>query len=153
MPGDAPFDVKEIFARLPHRYPILLVDRVIEVKEAKRLTAIKNVTINEDFFRGHFPGNPLMPGVLILEALAQAAGLLISVSETDPKRWLPYLVGVDVVKFRRPVVPGDRLRLEVEVIQQRGRYWRFRGEASVDGERAAEAQVLLAVLEKTEEVA
>jgi 3-hydroxyacyl-[acyl-carrier-protein] dehydratase len=147
----AMLDIREIFERLPHRYPILLVDRVLELKPSKRLVAMKNVTINEGFFRGHFPGNPIMPGVLILEALAQAAGLLISASLDNPARLLPYLVGVDGVKFRRPVVPGDRLGLEVEVMSQRKRYWKFRAAASVDGERAAEAQILLALLDRMEE--
>ena len=145
-------DIKEILERLPHRYPILLVDRVLEVKSSKRLVAYKNVTVNEDFFRGHFPGNPILPGVLILEALAQAAGLLVSASVEQTSKLLPYLVGVDGVKFRRPVVPGDRLGLEVEVLAQRARYWKFRASATVDGERAAEAQILLAVLEQMEEV-
>jgi beta-hydroxyacyl-ACP dehydratase FabZ len=140
------FGIREIFARLPHRQPLLLVDRVLEVKSGERLVAIKNVTVNEDFFRGHFPGNPIMPGVLIVEALAQAAGLLISASLDRPEPVLPYLVGVDGVKFRRPVVPGDQVSLEVEVKQRRGRYWRFAGRAVVDGEKAAEAEILLAVL-------
>jgi beta-hydroxyacyl-ACP dehydratase FabZ len=150
MAEDA-LDIKEIFRRLPHRQPMLLVDRVLEVKPGVRLHAIKNVTVNEDFFRGHFPGNPILPGVLIVEAMAQAAGLLISTTLDPPETGRPYLVGVDGVKFRRPVVPGDQLHLEIELIQSRGRYWRFRALALVAGERAAEAEVMLALLERPEE--
>ena len=139
-------DIKAILERLPHRYPLLLVDRVLEVKSGGRLVAMKNVTVNEDFFRGHFPGNPIMPGVLILEALAQAAGLLVSTTLETTDRLMPYLVGLDAVKFRRPVVPGDRLSLEVDVLSRRGRYWKFRAQALVDGERATQAEILLAVV-------
>src|SRR5262245_36514372 len=121
MASGTVLDVRQILERLPHRYPILLVDRVVEMKEGSRLVAVKNVTINEDFFRGHFPGNPMMPGVLILEALAQSAGLLIASSAAAAGDLRPYLVGVDGVKFRRPVVPGDRLHLDVEVTHRRGR--------------------------------
>ena len=147
-PGNHMLDIKEILKRLPHRYPFLLVDRVLEVQKGTHLVATKNVTVNEDFFRGHFPGNPIMPGVLILEALAQAAGLLVAMSLDEGARRLPYLVGVDAVKFRRPVVPGDRLSLEVDVMTHRGQYWKFRAQALVDGERAAQAEILLAVVEE-----
>jgi 3-hydroxyacyl-[acyl-carrier-protein] dehydratase len=115
--------------------------------------ALKNVTMNEDFFRGHFPGNPILPGVLIVEALAQAAGLLASVSLPARSSALPYLVGVDGVKFRRPVVPGDQLSLEVELLARRGRYFRFRAAASVDGERVADAEILLALVARPGEAA
>ena len=138
--ADGALDVREIFARLPHRYPILLVDRVIEAKAGHRLVAVKNVTVNEDYFRGHFPGNPIMPGVLVLESLAQAAGLLVATSGETEAGAAPLLVGVDQVKFRRPVVPGDRLHLEVDLLQRRGKFWRFAARAVVDGERAAEAR-------------
>ena len=144
--SDTPLDIKEIFRRLPHRHPILLVDRVLEVKAGERLLALKNVTVNEDFFRGHFPGNPIMPGVLIVEAMAQAAGLLVSATAAEKPPAMPYLVGVDEVKFRRPVVPGDRLQIEVRLLGRRARFWRFEARATVEGERAAEAQLLLAVL-------
>jgi beta-hydroxyacyl-ACP dehydratase FabZ len=151
MAGDGGFDIREIQRRLPHRQPLLLVDRVLEVKPGSRLLGLKNVTVNEDYFRGHFPGNPIMPGVLVIEAMAQAAGLLISASIDRPERLLPYLVGVDEVRFRRPVLPGDGLRLEVDVLRSGRRYWRFAGRAWVGDERAAEAQILLAVLERPEE--
>ena len=139
------FDIRRILDTLPHRHPMLMVDRVLELKAGARITAIKNVSFNEDYFRGHFPGNPVMPGVLILEALAQTAGLLLV--ETDPglRGRMPYLVGVDRVRFRRPVLPGDQLRLEVDLVQSRGVYHRLKGAATVDGERAAEAFMLLAV--------
>ena len=146
MGGTASLDIQQILERLPHRYPMLLVDRVIEVEAGRRLAALKNVTINEEFFRGHFPGSPIMPGVLILEALAQAAGLLASATIEGRGQVFPYLVGVDEVKFRRPVVPGDQLRLDVTLVQSRGRYWRFQAAASVLGERATEAELLLALL-------
>ena len=144
MGAASSFDIRQILERLPHRQPILLVDRVVEVEPMARLVAVKNVTYNEDFFRGHFPGNPIMPGVLIVEAMAQAAGLLVSAS-TDSLSTRPYLVGLDGVKFRRPVTPGDRLLIEVELLNQRRSFWRFRSEASVEGDRATEATVLLSV--------
>ena len=146
-----PLDIAAVMAALPHRYPMLLVDRVEEIVRDRSIRAIKAVTINEGFFQGHFPGRPIMPGVLIVEALAQAAGLLISASVEHPERLLPYLVGIDGVKFRRPVVPGDSLRLDVELLHRRGRFWKFKGTASVEGERAADAEILLAVLERGEE--
>ena len=143
-------DIRQIAERLPHRYPMLLVDRVVEVHGGEGLVAIKNVTSNEDFFRGHFPGNPVMPGVLIIEAMAQSAGLLISLAAPEPGRLTSYLVGVDEAKFRRPVVPGDRLRIEVRLLLRRSRYWRFRTVASVEDDRVAQAELLLAVLAEGE---
>lgn len=154
MTPETPIGVREIFARLPHRQPMLMIDRVEELKLPDRLVAIKNVTINEDYFRGHFPGNPIMPGVLIVEAMAQACGLLVSYSlDEGAPRMLPYLAGVEGVKFRRPVVPGDRLVLEVSLIRRHGVYWKFRGIALVDGQRASEADILLSLHQRDQEEA
>ncbi len=116
---------------LPHRYPFLLVDRVLSVEEG-RAVAIKNVTINEPFFQGHFPGQPIMPGVLVLEALAQVGGVLAFQTTKEAENHLVIFVGIDRAKFRKPVVPGDQLRLEVTLIHKRHPYWRLRGEAYVD---------------------
>ncbi len=141
-----PLDVRRILDVLPHRYPFLLVDRVIECELGKRLRALKNITINEPFFQGHFPGHPVMPGVLIIEALAQASGLLVQLSaEQNPSAVsLFYLVKVDKARFSRVVVPGDQLVLEVtqkRLIRRMGQYW---CEASVDGKPVAEAELLCA---------
>ncbi len=134
-------DVEGIQRLLPHRPPFLLVDRVVEFEPMKRLVALKGVTMNEPFFAGHFPGHPVMPGVLILEALAQAAALLAMMSlETQDK--ITYLMGIDEARFRRPVVPGDRLELIVEVTKSKGAVWKQRGEARVDGQVVAEAEFM-----------
>jgi beta-hydroxyacyl-ACP dehydratase FabZ len=143
----AGFDVREISARLPHRFPFLLVDRVLELEPGKRLVAIKNVTINEPFFTGHFPGRPIMPGVLICEALVQAGGLLAHCSVETPSAVV--LAGLDKVRFRRPVEPGDQLRLEVELLHQRRPLWRMRGVGLVDGRRVAEAEFLTMEVDET----
>ncbi|MDT8318016.1 MAG: 3-hydroxyacyl-ACP dehydratase FabZ [bacterium] len=134
-------DVNEIMKNLPHRYPFLLVDRVKELEINKRIVAIKNVTINEPFFQGHFPGHPIMPGVLIVEAMAQVGGVLAYRSQPDTEGKVVYFMGIDKAKFRRPVVPGDRLEFVLEVIKQRRDIWVFKAEAFVDGERAAEAEI------------
>lgn len=139
-------DVQRIFDLLPHRYPFLLVDRVVEFDAGRRLRALKNVTINEPFFQGHFPGHPVMPGVLIIEALAQASGLLVQLSsEVDPNQHpLFYLVKVDKARFSRIVAPGDQLVLEVEqkrMIRRMGQFW---CQATVDGQAVAEAELLCA---------
>lgn len=142
-------DLVEIQKLLPHRYPFLLVDRVMEIAPGTKLMGYKNVTINEPFFNGHFPGHPVMPGVLILEALAQASAILAYKSEgVDPSQKVTYLMAVDNAKFRRPVVPGDRLQLDVEVIKHKGAIWKTRGIASVDGQRVAEAEFLATVVDK-----
>ena len=142
-------DLVEIQKLLPHRYPFLLVDRVVELVPGQRLVAFKNVTINEPFFNGHFPGHPVMPGVLILEALAQSAAILAYKSAgMDPSQKVTYLMGVDNARFRRPVVPGDRLQLEIEVVKHKGAIWKQRGVALVDGQRAAEAEFLATVVDK-----
>jgi 3-hydroxyacyl-[acyl-carrier-protein] dehydratase len=140
-----PLDVERIMAMLPHRYPFLLVDRVIEVEQGKRLVALKNVTVNEPFFQGHFPGHPVMPGVMIVEALAQASGMLVFLStpnhQTQP---MYYLVKVDKAKFTQLVVPGDQLRLEVELKRMLRGMGLFACRALVDGKQVAEAELLCA---------
>lgn len=136
-----PFDVARVMAALPHRYPMLLVDRVEELIPDRSIAAIKAVTINEGFFQGHFPGRPIMPGVLIVEALAQAAGVLavesLGLSGTGK---LVYFMSIDGVKFRKPVEPGVLLRLEVEFVQKRARVCKFAGRAMIDGDLAAECE-------------
>lgn len=142
-------DVKELLVILPHRYPFLLVDRVLSVEPGKGVVAIKNVSVNEPFFQGHFPGHPIVPGVLLVEAMAQAAGVLIY--QTDPARIgsrLFYLAALDNVKFRRPVVPGDQVRLEIEVLRRRSPLWRFQGKALVGEALAAEAEITISETEK-----
>ena len=136
-------DYREISKRLPHRYPFLLVDRVDELVDGERIVAVKNVTANEPFFSGHFPGHPIMPGVLICEALVQAGGLLASCSKDGlPPDHAVVLAGLEHVRFRRPVVPGDSLRLEVELVHKRRPLWKMKGRARVDGQIAAEAEFL-----------
>lgn len=138
-------DIADILDRLPHRYPFLLVDRVIEAEEGKSIVAIKNVTINEPFFPGHFPTRPIMPGVLQIEALAQAACLLCSIDEYELlKERGVVLAGVDKVKFKRPVVPGDQARLEVEMTARRGPLRKFKGQVTVDGNLCTEAEFMAA---------
>lgn len=131
--------IDEIMALLPHRYPFLLIDRIVEVERKKRIVAIKNVTINEPFFQGHFPGYPIMPGVLVVEAMAQAGGVLVLLDMEDPGGKLLLFTGVDGAKFRRPITPGDQLRLEVTILQLRSRAVRLEGKAYVDGKLACEA--------------
>ena len=139
-------DIKEIISLLPHRYPFLLVDRILEGEKMKNLVGLKNVTINEPFFQGHFPSEPIMPGVLILEGMAQAGGILAfySMPEMVGEK-LVYFAGIDKVKFRRPVVPGDQLIYEVEVIKQKGKIWKMAGKAKVDDKLAAEAELMAAL--------
>src|ERR1700691_6682626 len=143
------FNIQEIMDFLPHRYPFLLIDRVVEFEPAKRLVAIKNVTINEPFFVGHFPGYPIMPGVLIVEAMAQAgAALLFSeVAERDNK--LLVFTGIERARFRRPVTPGDQLRIEVDVMAFRGTAGRLQGKAFVEGKLACEAVVTCRLLNRS----
>jgi 3-hydroxyacyl-[acyl-carrier-protein] dehydratase len=139
-------DVTEIREYLPHRYPFLLVDRVTELTPGESIVAYKNVTVNEPFFNGHFPDKPVMPGVLIVEALAQAAGILgfRTLDKKPSDGSIYYLVGADEVRFKRPVVPGDRLQLEARVVTEKRGIWKFECRASVDGERACEATILCA---------
>ena len=136
-------DITRIIELLPHRYPFLLVDRILEVEGGRRVVGIKNVTMNEPFFPGHFPGNPVMPGVLIIEAMAQTgAVMLIADHEEDMSGKYVYLAGVDKARFRRPVVPGDQLRLELTVQTLRRRHCKMVGRATVDGKLVAEAELL-----------
>lgn len=141
-------DVNRIMSVLPHRYPFLLVDRIVEIEPGVRLVGIKNVTINEPFFQGHFPGHPIMPGVLIIEAMAQAGGMLLMDHFDDPQSKVVYFAAIDNVKFRKPVLPGDQLRLEIDVVQFRGRVCRIRGEAFVDGRRVCEADMTAQVVDR-----
>ena len=140
-------DVNEIRQILPHRYPFLLVDRVVEL-EAERIVGIKNVTANEPFFTGHFPEFPVMPGVLIVEAMAQTAGILVLKSIPDRDQKLVLLVSVDGARFRKPVVPGDQLRLEMHVIKRKGTVAKMAGKAFVDGVLVAEAEVMCKLEDK-----
>ncbi|HXG43724.1 MAG TPA: 3-hydroxyacyl-ACP dehydratase FabZ [Gemmatimonadales bacterium] len=141
-------DVRKILDLLPHRYPFLLVDRIVEVDGTRRIVGIKNVTINEPFFQGHFPGHPIMPGVLIVEAMAQTGGVLLLEGIPDRAGKVVYFMGLDHVRFRRPVTPGDQLRMEVEMLQFRGKVARMKGIATVDGQLATEAEMLACVVEK-----
>jgi 3-hydroxyacyl-[acyl-carrier-protein] dehydratase len=134
-------DVNEIMKLLPHRYPFLLVDRVTEIDPGKKIVGLKNVTINEPFFPGHFPGHPVMPGVLIIEAMAQTAAILVYSSSADNKDKITYFVGIDNTKFRKPVVPGDQLRLELEVIGCRRGIYTFSGKAYVEGKLVTESEL------------
>jgi 3-hydroxyacyl-[acyl-carrier-protein] dehydratase len=138
-------DIDQLLARLPHRYPFLLLDRVIECQLGVSIVAIKNVTFNEPFFMGHFPGNPVMPGVLLIEAMAQAGGTLAWESAGAKVRdAVPYLAGVEKARFKQPVRPGDQLLLTVSVLAQRQNLWRFQAKAEVAGKVVTEAQILLA---------
>jgi 3-hydroxyacyl-[acyl-carrier-protein] dehydratase len=138
--------IEDIKTYLPQRYPFLLVDRVVEIELGKRIKAYKNVTTNEEFFNGHFPAKPIMPGVLIIEALAQAAGVLgfKSQEKLPSDGYLYYFVGADDVRLKRPVVPGDQLMLEAEIVTARRGIYKFQCKASVDGELACEATILCA---------
>ena len=138
-PEQPPLDHRWIRSVLPHRYPMLLVDRVIEIVPLQRIVCLKNVTQNEAFFQGHFPGFPVMPGVYVVEALAQAAGLLLMHGRRDLRGRVIYFTGIEKARFRRPIVPGDQLRLEVDVLRLRSVHARFQARAMVDGELAVEA--------------
>ena len=141
-------NVTDIMGILPHRYPFLLVDRIIEFEAEKRIVGLKNVTINEEFFQGHFPGAPVMPGVLIIEAMAQVAGVLIYRDLPGKEKTLIYFTGIENAKFRRPVVPGDQLRFEMEFVSRKGRFGTMKGRATVEGKLAAEAVVKFAIVER-----
>ena len=137
-------DISEILAVLPHRYPFLLIDRVLEMDE-KTIRAVKNVTFNEPHFQGHFPGAPVMPGVLVVEAMAQAGGFLLFGQVEDRDDKLIYFTGLDKCRFRKPVVPGDQLIFEVEVVAKRSNFAKIRGRALVDGEVVCEAEMMSAL--------
>jgi len=141
-------DIHDILRHLPHRYPMLLVDRIVHFEEGKRIVGIKNVTVNEPFFAGHFPGHPIMPGVLIVESLGQCGGLLLMNEFEDPEDKVVYFMTLDDVKFRQPVVPGDQLRLELELIHFRGRRCKMKGVARVDGKVVAEATMMAQVADR-----
>jgi 3-hydroxyacyl-[acyl-carrier-protein] dehydratase len=144
------FNVVEIMKFLPHRYPFLLVDRIIEFDPPQRIVGLKNVTMNEEFFQGHFPGAPVMPGVLILEAMAQVAGVMLyrEMPDEDKFKKLIYFTGIENAKFRRPVVPGDQLRLEVDMVYRRNHFGKASGRALVEGKLVAEAFELFAIADR-----
>ena len=140
-------DVEQIWKLLPHRYPLLLIDRIEEMEDRKRIVALKNVTINEPFFNGHFPAAPVMPGVLTIEAMAQAGAILglLERKPDDLKNALVYFMGIDEARFRRPIVPGDQLRIVITVLRRKAIVWKMRGEVWVGEELAAEATLLSSV--------
>ena len=140
--------ISEIMKYLPHRYPFLLVDRIVEFEENKRVVGIKNVTINEPFFQGHFPGHPIMPGVLLIEAMAQVGGVLALKSDPEPEKKLLFFMSIDKAKFRKPVVPGDQVRLEIDLIKSRGTVRVLKSVAIVDNTVVAEAEMMAMIVER-----
>lgn len=142
--------IHEILEILPHRYPFLLVDRIIETDGSTFMVGLKNVTINESFFQGHFPGHPVVPGVLLVEALAQIGVLLLFSSDENRASKLVYFSGIDNCRFRQPVIPGDQVRLEVNILKQRERYFKMKGRALVDGNLAVEAELSCSVVNRTQ---
>lgn len=141
-------DVRKILELLPHRYPFMLVDRILEVQGTEKIVGLKNVTFNEEFFQGHFPGHPVMPGVLIVEAMAQTGGMLLMEQIPDREKKTVYFMSLDNVKFRKPVVPGDQLRMEVTMLQFRGKIAKMKGIAMVEGKVVAEAEMMAGVVDK-----
>jgi len=141
-------DIRGIMNSIPHRYPFLLVDRILELESRKRAVAIKNVTFNEPFFQGHFPDMPVMPGVLIIEAMAQTGAVLLLHDMPDRHSKLVYFTGIDGARFRKTVVPGDQLRLTLEVVNLRSRNCKMQGTAEVDGQRVAQATILSALVDR-----
>ena len=140
--------IGEIMKYLPHRYPFLLIDRIVEFDSGKSIVGLKNVTINEPFFQGHFPEHPIMPGVLILEAMARAGGLLLMDTVENPQDKLVYFMSADKVKWRKPVVPGDQLQFEVQMVQSRPTVCKMKGIGRVDGEVVAEATLKASIVDK-----
>lgn len=141
-------DVVEIQKILPHRYPFLMVDAILEMERLKRIVGVKNVSINEAHFQGHFPGKPIMPGVLIIESMAQTGGLLLLTEVPDRESKLLFFAAVDGARFRRPVIPGDQLRVEVNVLNWRGDFCKLEGKATVDGQLAAEATLMCKMVDR-----
>ncbi len=140
--------INEIMNYLPHRYPFLLIDRIVAFEENKSISGIKNVTINEPFFQGHFPGHPIMPGVLLLEAMAQVGGVFALKSNPDAKNKVLYFMSIDKAKFRKPVIPGDQVRFDLEMTKQRSNIMAFKGQAKVDGAVVAEAEMMAMIVDK-----
>lgn len=145
------FNIQEIMDFLPHRYPFLLIDRVVEFEPGKRLVAIKNVTMNEPFFQGHFPGLPIMPGVLVIEAMAQAGAIIMMTEMPDREKKLAVFTGIEKAKFRRQITPGDQLRIEVDVLAFKSRVGRMESKALVDGKVACQATLTCAVVSRVRE--
>jgi beta-hydroxyacyl-ACP dehydratase FabZ len=141
-------DIRWIMSVIPHRYPLLLIDRVLEIEPKKRIVAIKNVTVNEEFFAGHFPGHPVMPGVLVIEAMAQVGGLLVMHDVPDRENKLIYFTTINKAKFRRPVVPGDQLRIEIDILRLREVFCKLSAKAMVDGQLVAEAVLSSAMMDR-----
>ena len=141
------FDIKDILDCMPHRYPFLLIDRVEEMEDGQSVVALKNVSMNEEFFQGHFPGNPIMPGVLIVEALAQA-GAILAIKAAEGPNMTTYFMSIEKAKFRKPVFPGDQLRLKVEVARKRGNIWKLEGKAYVDDTVVAESNFTAMITDK-----
>ena len=142
--------INEVMAFLPHRYPFLMIDRILEFEADKRIVGLKNVTINEPFFQGHFPGHPIMPGVLLLEAMAQTGGVmaLMSLPAEEVKKKVLYFMSIDKAEFRKPVLPGDQVRFELTLIKARGNIKSFKAEAKVDGAVVAEAEMMAMIVDK-----
>ena len=141
--------INEILSILPHRYPFVLVDRILEIDPGKRIVGLKNITINEPYFQGHFPGFPIFPGVLIVEAMAQTWGICVfALRPEDAENKNLFFSGLDKVRFRRPVIPGDQMKMEMELIKQRGSLWKFRGKATVSEDLVAEAELMASVIDK-----
>ena len=144
-------DINEIMTYLPHRYPFLLIDRIVELEADKRIVGIKNVTINEPFFQGHFPGHPIMPGVLLLEAMAQAGGVFALKSDPQAADKVIYFMSIDKAKFRKPVLPGDQVRFELELLKKRSNIMAFKGVALVDGGVVAEAEMMAMIVDRAKQ--